>query len=213
MTGADFTRALFACFETLNARPPSDAALKMWLAVLKREGISFENAITALEAHLCDPDSGQFPPKPADIVKNIKGRSRDVRDSLESEAAYAWGVVLKALERHGTYVSVVFDDWRTHVALDAVGGWRYLGTIEYRDIPTVQKIFRTAYVGAKRERVKSVMLGRFDGSPVMIGDALRCEQVMALGRPVEQLAGRVDSNPALALVGDLVAEKAIGETA
>lgn len=77
----------------------------------------------ALTAHLRDPDAGQFPPKPADIVRHLAGRKGD-------QAAEAFELVFKALGRVGTYNSASFDDPLIHHTIEAMGGWQQLGAYD-----------------------------------------------------------------------------------
>ncbi len=70
----------------------------------------------AWEAHLRDPDRGQFPPLPADLIRNISG-------SYQSQALLAWAKVLGTIRQVGRYDSVAFDDPLIHVVLVIMGGW------------------------------------------------------------------------------------------
>lgn len=75
-----------------------------------------ESVRRGLSAHVQNPDSGQFPPKPADIVRLIDGTSAD-------QGMQAWSRLDKAVRRVGPYQSVVFDDPIIHRVLDDMGGW------------------------------------------------------------------------------------------
>jgi len=70
--------------------------------------------------HLMNPDTGQFLPKPADIVRMLGGRTLD-------RALMAWAKVDKAVRQIGTYESVVFDDALIHRVLHEMGGWVGMG--------------------------------------------------------------------------------------
>lgn len=86
----------------------------------------------ALSAHVRDPDSGQFWPKPADIVRVLNGPS-------ESNAMRAWSKVEKAIRTVGPYPSVVFDDPGIHAVIADMGGW-----IQLCGITEDEKSFRAA---------------------------------------------------------------------
>jgi hypothetical protein len=75
-----------------------------------------ESVRRGLSAHVQNPDSGQFPPKPADIVRLIDGTSAD-------QGMQAWSRVDKAVRMVGPYQSVVFDCSIVHRVLDEMGGW------------------------------------------------------------------------------------------
>lgn len=69
----------------------------------------------ALNAHIYNPDCGQFFPKPADVVRFIEG-------SGETRALQAWSKVEQAIKQVGGYQSVVFDDALIHAVLENMGG-------------------------------------------------------------------------------------------
>lgn len=79
-------------------------------------GYDLESVRRGLNAHVQNPDSGQFPPKPADIVRLIDGTSAD-------QGMQAWSRVDKAVRRVGPYQSIVFDDPIVHRVLEEMGGW------------------------------------------------------------------------------------------
>src|SRR5690242_16246489 len=72
----------------LYGKPPSEAVIAMWwgaLSIYEIDGVE-----RAFQAHLADPDRGQFMPKPADIVRLLKGTSKD-------SSLVAWSSVDKAV--------------------------------------------------------------------------------------------------------------------
>lgn len=79
-------------------------------------GYDLESVRRGLNAHVQNPDSGQFPPKPADVVRLIDGTSQD-------QGMQAWSRVDKAVRMIGPYQSVVFDDAIVHRVIDEMGGW------------------------------------------------------------------------------------------
>ncbi len=76
----------------------------------------------AFGAWIKNPDSGQFPPKPADIIRMIDGATGD-------RAMVVWSKVDKAIRMVGNYQSVAFDDPIIHLVIDEMGGWRKLASI------------------------------------------------------------------------------------
>lgn len=80
------------------------------------KGFDLDSVRRGLNAHVQNPDSGQFPPKPADVVRLIDGTSQD-------QGMQAWSRVDKAVRRVGPYQSVVFDDAIVHRVIDEMGGW------------------------------------------------------------------------------------------
>lgn len=77
---------------------------------------ALEQVSKALSAHAMDPERGQFPPKVADIVRQLAGTTTD-------RAALAWGKVHEAMSAVGAYSDVVFDDPAIHAAVEDCGGW------------------------------------------------------------------------------------------
>lgn len=74
----------------------------------------------ALNAHVKNPDNGQFLPKPADIIRILDGQGSE-------KAIDAWKKVMEALRTEGSYRTVVFDDPIIHIAIQTMGGWGSLG--------------------------------------------------------------------------------------
>jgi hypothetical protein len=69
----------------------------------------------AIHRHVTHPDTGQFMPKPADLVKLIMGGSAD-------QAYLAWSKVRRAIQTIGSYQSIVFDDANIHAVIHDMGG-------------------------------------------------------------------------------------------
>lgn len=98
-------------------------------------------AITqALTAHVNDPDSGQFPPKPADVVRLIDGRKDD-------RAQAAWTKVEQTARRVGQYETVVFDDPIIHCVIQDMGGWIDLCMTAEDELPFKAREFEKRYQG------------------------------------------------------------------
>ena len=75
--------------------------LAIWWQALKH--CEFGEVKAALNAHVVNPDKGQFMPKPADVMEFLQGSS-------ESQALKAWSVVAKTMREVGAYSSVQFAD-------------------------------------------------------------------------------------------------------
>jgi hypothetical protein len=135
------------------------------------------------------PDSGQFMPKPADLIRMLGGTSLDA-------AMQAWAKVERAIRRVGGHESVVFDDPVIHRCIEDMGGWLKLcGTLE-DDLPFRAKDFQNLYRGfAMRREIPDYpkhLIGRFEAQnrqsgqpiapPVLIGDPDVCKQVLKIGR-------------------------------
>lgn len=97
-----------------------------------------EQVRRALTAHATDPERGQFPPKPADLVRQLRGTHGD-------RALLAWGKVYDAMRTVGAYTSVDFGDPAVHAAIVDAGGWTALCRGDEADLPFVQKRFCDAF--------------------------------------------------------------------
>ena len=138
MTPADRSRffdalnAVYALYRVELSEPVG----RIWWTAL--QGYEIEAVVAALGRHAVNPDTGQFLPKPADVVKQLEGATQDV-------ALIAWAKVLNGLKQHGTYVSVVFDEPIIHRVIEDLGGWIWLGQQTDKEIPFIEKRFRDAY--------------------------------------------------------------------
>ena len=155
-----------------------------WQALKRFELIDVQ---AALEAHINNPDSGQFFPKPADVVRFIEG-------SGETKALQAWAKVEKAIVQVGGYQTIVFDDPLIHAVIEDMGGWIKLCSIKNIDMPFRANEFQKRYMGfvskhpcrypktlcgiAELDNTKN---GYATDAPLLIGDAKRAEQVIKSG--------------------------------
>lgn len=163
----------------------------------------FEQVAKALTAHATDPERGKFPPMPADIVRELQGTHTD-------RSLIAWGKVLEAIQRVGAYQNVAFDDGAIHATVEDMGGWVALCRSQMVDLPHLQRRFTETYRAyAKRPDLTfppmlpgacaadNARRGFAVAPPVLVGNAERARQVLAIG--VE--TGRVAITPLDALPG------------
>ena len=120
-------------------------ALDVWWTALRRFDLAA--IVEAFNRHLANPDTGQFAPKPADIIRILQGSTQD-------SALRAWAKVDQAVRSIGTYSDVVFDDALIHRVIHDMGGWIALGTKKEDEWPFVAKEFENRYRGfnARGER-------------------------------------------------------------
>lgn len=114
----------------------SESVVEIWAAVL--EGYTIEAIKQALNAHLRDPQKGQFCPKPADVIRIIDGEPRD-------KALIAWGAALESAARIGAHQSVAFDDVCINAAIRDCGGWVTFCRTDHSQLGFMQKRFTDAY--------------------------------------------------------------------
>lgn len=123
---AEFSTLLSGCLGALYDKPVTPLLLDVWFRAM--EPYPFEEISRAFSRHAIDPDQGQYPPKPADIVRLIDGNGA-------GRAQSAWTQVDKTLRCVGGYRSVCFDDPLTNAALDGMGGWIRLCETKLDEIP------------------------------------------------------------------------------
>jgi hypothetical protein len=143
----------------------------------------------AFDRHVKNPDSGQFMPKPADLIRMLGGTTAD-------SAMAAWTKVERAIRRVGGGNDVVFDDPVIHRAIEDMGGWMKLCAVLEEELPFRAKEFQNYYRGyvARREQPEypRVLVGMYStynsargyasAPPVLIGDVEACRKVMQIGR-------------------------------
>lgn len=91
----------------------------------------------AFEIHIRDPNSGQFFPKPADLIK--------IMSKCKNTANKAWNKVEYAILNFGIYRSVKFDDPLIHTTIVAMGGWMKICSTLLKDKPWLARKFKQQY--------------------------------------------------------------------
>lgn len=115
----------------------SSGVVAIWWEALRR--FEYAEVRSALSRHIQNVDSGQFSPKPVDVIRVLEG------GSTEGRALSAWTKVLEALRKVGTYRSVVFDDPLIHAVLEDMGGWIQLGKLTNDETPFRAQEFQKRY--------------------------------------------------------------------
>ena len=180
---------MMAAVYSFYRQPFTAAAFDIWWAAMRQ----FELAAVrrALGAHAVNPDSGQFLPKPADVVKMMGGTTSD-------SAQLAWTKVEEAVRSAGAWHSVAFDDPLIHRVVDEMGGWVVLCGTLAKEWPFRHQEFVGRY-RAYRARGETPayparLVGRIEGENrsngfetndaeclKFVGDAPRAQQVMLAG--------------------------------
>jgi len=133
----DFAEIWTAAY-AVYGKTVSDPMLDVVFSALS--SYSLQDIRRGLSGHIKNPDSGQFPPKPADVIKHISGNS-------QSAAGEAWAKVDYAIRCVGNYRSVVFDDTKIHAAIERLGGWAKVSTTTNDEYPYLQNHFLKLYQG------------------------------------------------------------------
>jgi hypothetical protein len=133
----ELTRVLTS-LSSLYGKPMSKPLMELYWAALKRFDLS--EVKRALQAHVSHPDTGQYMPKPADVVRFLQGDSR-------TQALQAWSRAVRASCEVGIYTSVIFDDPVIHAVIRDMGGWVPFCQIREKELPFRERNFTERYVG------------------------------------------------------------------
>lgn len=194
LSDTDRFRELIAGVHDFYSKDLSEFAMSVWWEAMRPYDI--QAVSMAMSRHLANPDTGQFLPKPADVVKMLGGRTQD-------RALMAWAKVDKAVRSVGTYESVVFDDPVIHRVIHEMGGWVGFGQKSEDEWPFVGKEFENRYRGyVMRGEVPEYPRcligisqshnernGIDSNPPRLIGDPAKAESVLMGGRENISLIG------------------------
>lgn len=117
-------------------QPVSTFTLTVWWSAC--QAFSLEQVSKAFEAHVTDPDKGQFAPKVADVVRILAGTKTD-------RSLLAWGRVYEAMCDVGAYQDVDFGDAAIHAAVIDMGGWPKMCRAELAELSYLQHRFCESY--------------------------------------------------------------------
>lgn len=150
----------------------------------------WQDVVEAMRLHTEDPDTGQFMPKPADIIRIIKGNS-------QSQSLQAWSKVERAIRQIGPYRSVVFDDVIIHAVMDEMGGWVKLCKVSHKELPFIAREFQIRYTAYKHQAPnhypakligliehQNLIQGHRAESVVLLGNAEKAKNVLSKGNEV-----------------------------
>lgn len=177
---------LMSAIAELYGKEQSEFSLAIWWEALK--AYDLRAVRDALNRHVMNPDTGQFMPKPADVVRMFGGTTQD-------SALMAWAKVDKAVKGVGPYKDIAFDDGLIHRVIDDMGGWILLCGKKESEWPFVAKEFENRYRGyamkGEMPEYRPVLVGManahnmregFEVTPqVLIGCPVSAQNVMALG--------------------------------
>lgn len=162
----------------LYGKKASKELLAIYWQALERYQLA--DILQAINAHTLNPDSGQYMPKPADVVRYIDG-------GQQSQAMRAWSKVEKAIRTVGGYQSIIFDDAIIHQVISDMGGWIALASVAGDKLSLKAMEFEKRYQGFKINPPKSwpcKLIGIVEArnsaegfkppAPVLIGEQAKC---------------------------------------
>jgi len=192
MSKIRFAKALSALAEYYG-KELSDGVISLYWQGLQQ--FSVDEIESAIGRHLQNPDSGQWMPKIADIVRMIEGTTQDA-------AALAWAKVMRAVGSVGQYQSLAFDDVVIHLVIDDLGGWPSLCQTSEDELPFLAKRFETNYRAYRRRaddipphprylvgvsEMQNVGAGFKSDPPRLVGDPEKAKRVMIGGSSAPRL--------------------------
>jgi hypothetical protein len=187
-----FAKALSALAEYYG-KELSDGVIALYWQGLSQYGIADLEA--AIGRHLQNPDTGQWMPKIADIVRMIDG-------TTQGAAAMAWAKTMRAVGSVGQYQSLAFDDALIHLVIDDLGGWPGICQVEEAELPFLQKRFETIYRAYKMRgsdvpphrrylvgvsEIQNGAKGYQPDPPRLVGDLERARAVLSGGSDAPRL--------------------------
>jgi hypothetical protein len=131
-------KIMFETIWALYSKNITKGVLSVYWGALKR--YSIDDIRHALNVHVQNPDSGQFLPKPADLIRVLDG-------STQTAALQAWSKAEKGIRSAGPYQSVVFDDPIIHAVIVDMGGWIDLNNMLEDEAPFKAREFEKRYQG------------------------------------------------------------------
>ncbi len=154
--------SLMATIGEIYAKTISETLIEIYWQILKP--FAWTHVKEAVSHHIADPHTGQFIPKPSDIVGRIEGKN-------EEKALQAWLDVFSAIQRYGAYQSIIFEDKTIHAAIDAMGGWKTLCASKTENMPTNARLFQKYYLSFLKNPATHApphLSGIFASEPIFI---------------------------------------------
>ena len=138
-------KQLLAGICDVHGKQLSAAGLKIYWHTLKP--YPFDKVVSAIMAHEADPDCGQYMPKPADIIAQINGRTKQADTLFKERALYYWSIIQGSL--HKGYQALQIDDPDAIEAMRRIGGLNSLAMDKTDHLVYRQNAFVDAYVTIK----------------------------------------------------------------
>jgi len=130
-----FAQMLAATFE-LYGKEISESVLMVWWSSMER--FDLDVVREALSRHVLNPDSGQYLPKPADVVRELQGSKID-------RALVASAELLRAVQSVGAWESVSFLDPIINKVVSEMGGWPSFCECKIDEWPFKSREFEARY--------------------------------------------------------------------
>jgi len=125
-----------ATFGEIHNRKISEPLIQVWVNLFEsKDTVKLQRAFSE---HL---ERSSYFPKPADINALLNG-------TFGSRSLAAWSSVIKAMEDHGSFASIRFEDPHVCPIIKSLGGWPYLCAQTHADMVWLEKSFHIIYQDA-----------------------------------------------------------------
>lgn len=131
----------------------TDTTYKTYWALLK-DKMDIQQFNDSVQGHLFDPNDGMFFPKPANLIKQLTGTSKQIEQSLQAKAELAWQAVEGEIRAVGSYGSPRIDDGLALAAIKALGGWVHICMITTDKMTWLRKEFIASYLNYENTPVE-----------------------------------------------------------
>lgn len=124
----------------------------------------------------------KFFPKPAEIIELIEGKPSD-------QAILAWEKLLQAIQEHGSYYSVIFEDGRIAQTVELMGGWLQICAMTIDETHWRMTDFTKIYQGLPGSIEPKKLIGRHEqenaahGFIEAIPEPTKIEAIRAMNEP------------------------------
>ncbi len=175
----------------------NEKQLSEWLVLISEK---FDKELSQGMIQMIKETLKPFPDQECkDAMKEVLLRGRffkdllpDLMDRLDGggKAMEAWQKVDKAIQEHGAYDTVVFDDPRIAVVIDLMGGWVFVAQSDNEQHKWNGINFQKHYAAVKAPRVNRILPGVHDKNNISRG--FEGQKVVQIGDPVHALDYVVD---------------------
>jgi hypothetical protein len=120
-----------------SEKPPSPMKIELYFRAL--QSLTIEQVKKAAALLVRNRTYSSFP-KPGEFIEALPDNQTE-----EDRPKLAWLKVVDAVENHGAYADVKFDDPVIHSTIKAMGGWSRLCAMKTAEMPFRQKDFEETY--------------------------------------------------------------------
>ena len=106
---------------------------------------TIDQVTESINKHVVDPDSGKFFPRPADLIKQLTGDTKQQQREMEGQAEMAWACVEGEISRIGPYANLELEDQVAIACVKSMGGWAALCSCTYDQLTWKKKEFMSMY--------------------------------------------------------------------